>query len=76
MAQHNNIRVPSSFFMGPIVNLRTARKQAKRRDAEQEAAQNRLAHGRSKGEKALLRSQADKAQQSLDSHRIERKDRP
>jgi len=62
--------------MGPIVNLRTVRKQAKRRQAEQEAAQNRLAHGRSKAEKALQRSQGDKTWQILDQHRIERKDRP
>lgn len=62
--------------MGPIVNLRTVRKQAKRRHAEQEAAQNRLAHGRSKAEKALRRSQEDTARQILDQHRIERKDRP
>jgi hypothetical protein len=59
--------------MGPIVNLRTARKQAKRRQAEQEAAQNRLAHGRSKAEKALQRTQSDKARATLDGHRIERK---
>lgn len=60
--------------MGTIVNLRTARKQAKRRLAEQEAAQNRLAHGRSKAEKALARSQRDKDGRSLDQHRIEEKD--
>lgn len=62
--------------MGPIVNLRTARKQAMRRRAEQEAAQNRLAHGRSKAEKALQQSQSDKAREDLDQHRIERKDGP
>jgi len=62
--------------MGPIVNLRTARKYVKRRRAEQEAAQHRLAHGRSKAEKALQRSQSDKAQKNLAQHRIERKDGP
>lgn len=60
--------------MGPIVNLRTVRKQARRRRAEQEAAQNRLSHGRSKAEKALQRSQDAKARQNLDGHRIERED--
>ncbi|HTV38667.1 MAG TPA: DUF4169 family protein [Xanthobacteraceae bacterium] len=60
--------------MGPIVNLRTVRKQARRRRAEEEAAQNRLAHGLSKAEKALRRSQTDKARESLDRHRIERED--
>jgi hypothetical protein len=62
--------------MGPIVNLRTVRKQAKRRQAEQEAAQNRLVHGRSKAERALQRSQDDKTRQMLERHRIERKDSP
>jgi hypothetical protein len=62
--------------MGPVVNLRTVRKQAKRRRDEQEAAQNRLAYGRSKAQKALQRSQSDKAQRILDRHRVERKDRP
>jgi len=62
--------------MGPVVNLRTVRKQAKRRRDEQEAAQNRLAYGRSKAEKALQRSQSDRAQAILDRHRVERKDRP
>jgi hypothetical protein len=62
--------------MGPIVNLRTVRKAAKRRQAEQEAAQNRLVHGRSKAERALQRSQDDKTRQMLERHRIERKDSP
>ena len=57
--------------MGHIVNLRTARKQAKRRQAEQEAASRRLAHGRSKAERTLERSKSDKAQKNLDQHRIE-----
>jgi hypothetical protein len=76
MAQGNSIRLPFELSMGPIVNLRTVRKQAKRRHAEQEAAQNRLAHGRSKAEKALRQSQEDMTRQILDQHRIERKDRP
>ena len=58
--------------MGHIVNLRTARKQAKRRQAEQEAACRRLAHGRSKAERTLERSKSDKAQRSLDQHWIEK----
>ena len=57
--------------LGHVVNLRTARKQAKRRRAEQEAARNRLAHGRSKDEKMLQRSQSDKARKDLEQHRIE-----
>jgi len=60
--------------MADVVNLRMARKHAKRRQAEQEAAQRRLAHGRSKAEKVLQRSQGDKAERELDRHRLERGD--
>ena len=61
--------------MGDLVNLRTARKQAKRRQAEQKAASNRLAHGRSKAEQALEQSRSDKLRESLDQHRLETDDR-
>ena len=57
--------------MGPVVNLRTERKRAKRRQAEREAAAQRLAHGRSKAERKLDQTQSDKALRSLDQHRIE-----
>jgi hypothetical protein len=59
------------FFMADVVNLRTERKRTKRRQAEQEAAAHRLAYGQSKAERNLKRSQSDKAQRSLDQHRIE-----
>jgi hypothetical protein len=55
--------------MADVVNLRLARKQAKRRQAEQEAAQHRLEHGRSKADKALQRAQTEKAERELDRHR-------
>jgi hypothetical protein len=54
-----------------IVNLRTARKRAKRRQAEQEAAANRLVHGRPKTGQNLERARRDKECRSLDQHRIE-----
>jgi hypothetical protein len=57
--------------MGDLVNLRTARKRAKRRQAEQQAASNRLVRGRSKAERALTQSQSDKARTDLDQHRID-----
>ena len=60
--------------MGSTVNLRTARKQAKRRLAEEEAARNRLIHGRSKAARARERLQDDKARTELDRHRIEREE--
>jgi len=57
--------------MGDLVNLRTARKQARRRQADKEAASNRLVHGRSKAERVLEQSRGDKARKGLDQHRIE-----
>ena len=66
----------AELHMRPIVNLRIARKQAKRRQAEQQAARNRLAFGRSRAERTVERSESDKARTDLDQHRIERKDGP
>jgi len=60
--------------MADVVNLRMARKQAKRRQAEQEAAQRRLAHGRSKAERTLQRARTDKAERELERHRLESED--
>ena len=57
--------------MAEIVNLRAARKRAKRQSDEQKAASNRLAHGRSKAERALEQSRSDKARKTLAQHRIE-----
>lgn len=68
--------VHNRAFMGEIVNLRTARKQAKRRQAEQKAASNRLAHGRSKAERILEQSRSNQARKSLDQHRIKTGDGP
>jgi hypothetical protein len=62
--------------MGPIVNLRTARKQARRRQAEQAAVQNRLAHGQPKAAKVLARAQREQTQKVVEQHRIEREDAP
>jgi hypothetical protein len=57
--------------MGHVVNLRTARKRVKRHNAEQTAAANRLSYGRTKVERTQTRSLSDKAQRSLDQHRVE-----
>jgi len=56
--------------MGDILNLRTARKRVARREAEQAAAQNRLAHGRATSERKLSDARKAKAQLALDRHRI------
>jgi hypothetical protein len=57
--------------MGDVVNLRQARKQAKRQLDERRAAANRLQHGRSKAERASQAALDDKARRDLDRHRIE-----
>jgi uncharacterized protein DUF4169 len=56
--------------MGDIVNLRTARKRAKRQAAAQTAAANRLVHGRSKAARELTTARAAKNRRNLDGHRI------
>jgi hypothetical protein len=57
--------------MADVVNLRLARKQVKRRQAEHDAAERRLIHGRSKAEKALQRAHREKAERELERHRLE-----
>ena len=57
--------------MGEVVNLRRARKQTGRRQAEQQAAINRSQHGLSKAERALQEARQAKTQADLDGHQIE-----
>ena len=57
--------------MGDIVNLRMARKRAKRELAERNASANRLLHGRSKTERELEAERDAKARRDLERHRIE-----
>jgi len=57
--------------MGELVNLRNMRKRAARREAAQQAAENRLAFGRSKAERTLAKARAEQAQRVLDGSRIE-----
>jgi hypothetical protein len=57
--------------MGNLVNLRTERKRAKRRQAEQKAASNRLLHGRSKAERTLEQARNHKSRKAVEQHRIE-----
>jgi len=70
-----SIRLSSSTGMAEVVNLRVARKRAARDKAAQIAAEHRLAHGRSKTERSLSEADRDKANQTLDQHRIETGDR-
>ena len=57
--------------MGDVVNLRKARKQAKREHDERAAAANRLLHGRSKAERQLAAKRDAKTRRDLDQHRVE-----
>jgi Domain of unknown function (DUF4169) len=61
----------AELCMGDLVNLRIARKATKRRQAEEQAASNRLIHCRSKAKRALELSRRNKAQRSLDENRLE-----
>jgi len=54
-----------------IVNLRRARKDKARVDREKKAADNRLAFGRTKHEKARTKTELDRATKAIDSHRRE-----
>jgi hypothetical protein len=56
--------------MAELVNLRTARKRAKRRQGDQRAQANRLAHGQPKHLRELESAQQAKASHDLDRHRI------
>lgn len=56
--------------MGGLVNLRMARKRAKRDRDERRAQQNRLAHGRPIAERHLTDARNEKAQKDLDLNRI------
>ena len=57
--------------MAELVNLRTARKQATRRQSEQRANANRLAHGQPKHVRKLEDARQAKTNLELDRHRIE-----
>ena len=57
--------------MAELVNLRTARKRAKRRADDQRAHAHRLAYGRPNQQRQLADAQQDKASRDLDRHRID-----
>jgi hypothetical protein len=56
------------------VNLRMARKRAKRRQDDMRADANRLAHGQLKHRRKLEASRREKAGRDLDSQQIEKGD--
>jgi len=57
-----------------VVNLRTVRKQAKRKQDEANANANRLAYGQPKAIRKLAVAQEAKASRDLDGHRIDKGD--
>jgi len=57
--------------MPELINLRTARKRAKRKQDDERANANRLAHGQPKQMRKLEAAQQAKADRDLDRHRIE-----
>lgn len=61
--------------MAELVNLRTARKRAKREQDDQRANANRLANGQPKHLRKLEAAQQAKAGSDLDCHQIEKGDR-
>ena len=60
--------------MAEVINLRTARKRAKRLEDDARANANRLAHGQPQHVRKLETAQRDKAAKTLDQHRMDRGD--
>ncbi|NDF12500.1 MAG: DUF4169 family protein [Proteobacteria bacterium] len=58
--------------MAEIVNLNKRRKAKAKADKEQRSVENRAKYGRTKQEKALAKSNADKAKKHIDAHRREK----
>lgn len=56
--------------MAEVVNLRLARKRMARAEKQVKAAENRQAHGRTKAEKSIARSEREAAERKLDGHRL------
>lgn len=55
--------------MGEIVNLNRARKDRDKAARAAQAATNRVAHGRTKAERAAAERERDRASTTLDGHR-------
>ena len=57
--------------MGDIVNLRSVRKRMQRDADQRRAAENRVRHGRTRGEKQAEREERRKADAAVEAHRRE-----
>lgn len=60
--------------MAEPVNLNRFRKAKRRADAQKQAAENRVAFGRTKAERDSERLKTEKATRELDQKRIDRED--
>lgn len=57
--------------MGEVINLRRARKAKARVDAQDRAAANRVAFGRTKAERAAAAAEVEKRERALDGAKRE-----
>jgi hypothetical protein len=57
--------------MAEVVNLRTARKRAKRQQSDLVAHGKRIAHGQAKSERKLVDARKLQATRRLEQHRID-----
>lgn len=60
--------------MGEVINLNKFRKAKERAEKNATAAQNRVKHGRTTGEKVQAKSQRDKQMRDLSNKHIEQSD--
>jgi hypothetical protein len=58
--------------MGDVVNLRRARKDRARTEADRKAQANRISFGRTKTEKSLTSAERALAERRIDGHRLDR----
>jgi hypothetical protein len=58
--------------MADLINLRQARKRKLRADRDQQAAENRAKHGRTKDEKARAEAELERVRRHLDQARLTR----
>ena len=61
--------------MGDVVNLRLERKRKRRSKDAENATEQRVQHGISKGERSLKETRDERAKLNLDQHRLDTGDR-
>ena len=61
--------------MAEIINLRRARKQRARVEADKTAEQNRISFGRTKAERSLTEAEREMAARRIDGHKLTRDDK-